>query len=199
MANWLTALASGVILTIPAVQSSAEALDPNNLTGSFEPFEAIDPPREMPKLSFVDADGRKLDLGDFAGRVVLLNLWATWCAPCVREMPDLDQMQALRGGEDFVVLALSFDRKGVPQVERFYEQRGIEHLGIYVDDNMRSFRAIAAPALPTSFILDRQGRAVGILAGPAEWSSDQALALVDHYLGLLGASAPQEAADAPAN
>jgi len=182
MANRLIALVALVILTIPALQSSAAASERPPFAGLMGDFEAFDPPREMPPIGFVDGDQQPVGIADFAGKIVVLNLWATWCAPCVREMPALDRLQAARGGDDFAVVAVSFDRKGVPIVERFFRRRDIDHLAIYVDKFVKTFRAIKLEALPTTYILGRDGRARGILVGPAEWDSPEALALIDHYL-----------------
>jgi thiol-disulfide isomerase/thioredoxin len=172
-----------VILTIPALQSSAAAQNQPPFAGLTGDFEAFDPPREMPPIDFVNGDGVRLGVADFAGKIVVLNLWATWCAPCVREMPALDRLQAARGGPDLEVVAVSFDRKGVPVVDQFFTRRKIDHLAIYVDKFVKTFRAIKLKALPTTYILGRDGRALGVLAGPAEWDSPEALALIDHYLG----------------
>jgi thiol-disulfide isomerase/thioredoxin len=197
MLSRLAVLATLVILTIPVLQSRVAAFDPGKPGGSMAEYEAFDPPREMPEIQFVDENGRELTLADFRGRVVLLNLWATWCAPCIREMPDLDALAGARDGPNFTVLALSLDRKGVPQVKSFYEQHGIEHLGIYVDKDMKSFRSFPTPVLPSTFIIGRDGRALGGLVGAADWSSAEALALVDHYLGTSDGNTPQQAAAVP--
>ena len=182
MVKRLAALVALVILTIPALQSSAAAPDPPRFAGLAMDFEAFDPPREMPSIVFVDGDEQPVDIAEFAGKIVVLNLWATWCAPCIREMPSLDRLQAARGGDDFAVVAVSFDRKGVGVVEQFFERRQIEHLAVYVDKFVKTFRAFKLKALPTTYILGRDGRALGVLAGPAEWDSAEALALIDHYL-----------------
>ena len=97
--------------------------------------------------------------------MVLLNVWATWCAPCREEMPTLDRLQAQLGGDDFHVLPLSIDRAGLGPVQRFYDEIGIRHLG-------QSFAVIG---LPTTLLIDRQGRERGRLTGPAEWDSAEAI------------------------
>ena len=178
----LAAIVALVILTIPALQSSAAAPDRPPFAGLSGDFEAFDPPREMPRIVFVDGDERPIGIDEFAGKIVVLNLWATWCAPCVREMPALDRLQAARGGDEFAVVAVSFDRKGVPVVEQFFERRQIDYLAIYIDKFIKTFRAFKLKSLPTTYILGRDGRALGALAGPAEWDSPEALALIDHYL-----------------
>jgi len=133
-------------------------------------------PREMLSPPFVDGDGRDLTLADFRGRVVLLNVWATWCAPCREEMPTLDRLQAQLGGDDFHVLPLSIDRAGLEPVRRFYEEIGIRHLGLYLAEDIRAMLAFAVIGLPTTLLIDRQGRERGRLTGPAEWDSAVSIA-----------------------
>ncbi len=108
-------------------------------------------PLETPEISFQAGSGRKLVLDDFRGRIVLLNLWATWCVPCRAEMPTLDNLQAILGGADFEVLALSLDQGGVQDVERFYRDLGLRHLAIYVDPTTRAQRELRVFGLPTTF------------------------------------------------
>jgi len=133
-------------------------------------------PREMLSAPFVDGTGRDLTLDDFRGRVVLLNVWATWCAPCREEMPTLDRLQVQLGSDDFHVLPLSIDRAGLGPVRRFYEEIGIEHLGQYLAEDIRAMLAFAVIGLPTTLLIDRQGRERGRLTGPAQWDSAEAIA-----------------------
>ena len=133
-------------------------------------------PRQLLSPPFVDGDGRGLTLADFHGRVVLLNLWATWCVPCREEMPTLDRLQARLGGEDFHVLSLSIDRAGLDPVRRFYEEIGIRHLGVYLAEDMRAMLALGAYGLPTTLLIDREGREIARRVGPAEWDSPEAVA-----------------------
>lgn len=128
-------------------------------------------PREMLSPPFVDGAGRDLTLADFRGRVVLLNVWATWCVPCREEMPTLDALQDKLGGNDFHVLPLSIDRAGLKVVRRFYDQIGIRHLGMYLADSTRVMFAFGALGLPTTILIDRDGFERGRLVGPAEWDS----------------------------
>lgn len=133
-------------------------------------------PREMLSPPFVDGDRRDLTLADFRGRVVLLNVWATWCGPCREEMPTLDRLQARLGGDDFQVLPLSIDRAGLGPVRRFYDEIGIRHLVQYLAEDIRAMLAFAVIGLPTTLLIDRQGRERGRLTGPAEWDSAEAVA-----------------------
>ena len=132
----------------------------------------------MPELTFFDEAGNEVTLADFAGDVVVLNLWATWCAPCRREMPSLDRLQAALGEDGLTVIALSLDRGDVAKVRTFFEELEIANLAIYQDPQARAGRALGAPGLPTTVVIDRAGQEVGRLLGPAEWDSEEALALL---------------------
>lgn len=137
-----------------------------------------DKPREMQSPPFVDGAGRDLTLADFRGRVVLLNIWATWCVPCREEMPTLDALQEKLGGDDFRVLPLSIDRAGMTVVRRFYDEIGIRHLGMYLADSTRAMLAFGALGLPTTILIDRDGFERGRLVGPAEWDSPEVMAQI---------------------
>ena len=126
----------------------------------------------------MDGDGRNLTLADFEGRVVLLNIWATWCPPGREEMPTLDALQARLGGSDFHVLPLSIDRAGLEPVRRFYRETGIRNLDLYIAEDTRAMLALAVVGLPTTILIDRIGRECGRLAGPAEWNSPEAVAQI---------------------
>lgn len=145
-----------------------------------------DAPRELRSPPFVDSDGRELTLADFRGRVVLLNVWATWCVPCREEMPTLDRLQARLGGEDFHVLPLSVDRAGLEPVRRFYEEIGIPHLGIYIAEGLSAMHALAVIGLPTTLLIDREGREIARLVGPAEWDSTEAVAQFESVIARKG-------------
>ncbi len=125
----------------------------------------------MPPLTFTDAEGKPYDLGHFGGRMLLVNLWATWCAPCVAEMPSLDRAQQALDAEGWTVLPLSSDRAGKSQVEPFYQRTGLRHLGIWLDPRGAAARAVGARGLPTSLVIDRQGQEVARLEGEAAWDS----------------------------
>jgi thiol-disulfide isomerase/thioredoxin len=134
------------------------------------------PPKPPPVLAFQDAAGNPLTLEDFRGKVVVLNLWATWCGPCRKEMPSLDHLQAKYGAEGIYVLPLSLDRGDLSQIQSFYDEIGIRNLKIYRDPKGAASRTLRALGLPTTLVLDRDGREVGRVLGPAEWDGDDALA-----------------------
>jgi thiol-disulfide isomerase/thioredoxin len=146
---------------------------------NFAPTE----PKPAPDLTFLDAEGNEVRLADFQGEVVVLNLWATWCAPCRREMPSLDRLQAKYGGAGLEVIALSLDRGDVAKVREFFEELEITSLAVYHDPTARAGRELGAPGLPTTVVMDRAGREVGRLLGPAEWDSEEALAVIKALLG----------------
>lgn len=128
-------------------------------------------PRAVPALGFVDGAGDARALADFRGRVVVLNVWATWCAPCREEMPTLDALQAALGGPRLEVVALSVDREGAGVVREFFDEVGIERLGVYVDTRMRAPGKLGVPGLPATLVIDPGGREVARLIGPADWNS----------------------------
>jgi thiol-disulfide isomerase/thioredoxin len=132
--------------------------------------------------------GQQVHLDSFHGRVVLLNLWATWCPPCVAEMPALDKLQADLGGEGLVVVAVSTDAQGIKKSAPFYRRAGIAHLDLYNDTRSALPQALKVNGLPVSLLLDRDGNVVGRMDGPADWDSPEAKALIEHYLKAGGAS-----------
>lgn len=133
-------------------------------------------PRDLVSPAFIDGEGLDLTLADFKGRVVLLNIWATWCVPCRVEMPMLDRLQARLGGEDFHVLPLSIDRAGLKPVQKFYKEIEIKSLGIYLAQSLQVMQALGVVGLPTTLLIDRDGREIARLVGPAEWDSPEAIA-----------------------
>jgi thiol-disulfide isomerase/thioredoxin len=139
-------------------------------------------PRPLPEIRFENGQGAAMSLADFRGSVVLLNVWATWCVPCRREMPTLDRLQATLGGPDFQVMALSIDRKGLPAVQEFYDELALGTLPIYVDESGEAQRALNVLGLPTTLLLDREGNEIGRLLGPAEWDSPAMVAFFRDYL-----------------
>lgn len=133
---------------------------------------------EVPNLAFEDGAGRSRSLADFRGRHVLLNVWATWCTPCREEMPALSRLQQKLGGPVFEVLPLSIDAGGAEAVRRFYGEIGVDALGIYVDRTMQATSALQMLGVPTTLLLDREGREIARHVGPAEWDGPTAVAAI---------------------
>ncbi|MFH1553435.1 TlpA family protein disulfide reductase [Xanthobacter autotrophicus] len=141
-------------------------------------FVRRETPAPVPELQFADGEGKPRTLGDFRGKVVLLNVWATWCLSCRKEMPTLDRLQAALGGPDFEVVALSVDRGGAEIVRNFYTDISIQHLGVHVDSSGKAGFALAIAGLPTTLLIDRHGQELGRLVGPAEWDAPDIVAFL---------------------
>ncbi|HUQ37591.1 MAG TPA: TlpA disulfide reductase family protein [Aestuariivirga sp.] len=132
----------------------------------------------VPDLAFKDSTGSEVTLSKWQGRVVLLNLWATWCAPCRKEMPTLNEVQKQLGSKDFEVVALSVDRKGLEASAAFLKETKADALGLYIDETTTSLNMLQSLGLPVTLLIDRKGREIGRLLGPAEWNSAEAIALM---------------------
>ena len=154
--------------------------------GTVKSFKPVNPPRLLPDFTFHDGDGRPVRLSDLRGRVVLVNLWATWCAPCIRELPALDRLQGKLGGDSFMVLALSLDQGGAMAVVPFFERLKIENLGVYVDPIRAAQAAFPTDVLPASFMVDRQGRATSFLRSYADWDAPEAEEMIRRHLAAPG-------------
>ncbi len=143
--------------------------------GAKNKFPLHKSPRDVAPIEFVDAAGRKLTLSHWRGKIVLLNVWATWCPPCRLEMPTLDRLQAKLGGDRFEVVALSIDRSGASVVRKFYDQIDVRRLTLYIDPTMRAQRQLKLFGLPGTLLLGPDGKELGRLLGPAEWDTPELL------------------------
>jgi len=139
-------------------------------------------PLRLPDLSFEDADGRPRKLSDWRGRTVLVNLWATWCVPCRKEMPALDRLQAKLGGKDFEVVAINIDTRDPEKPRNFLKDAGLTRLSYFSDNKAKVFQDLKAIGralgMPTSMLVDAQGCEIATIAGPAEWDSEDAVKLI---------------------
>jgi thiol-disulfide isomerase/thioredoxin len=140
----------------------------------------------LPALSFKDATGADKGLADWKGRTVLLNLWATWCVPCRKEMPALAALQQKMGGPGFEVVAVNIDTRDPDKPKAWLQQAGVSGLAYYADASARVFQELKAigkaVGMPTSLLIDGSGCEIAYLAGPAEWGSDDAVKLVQAAL-----------------
>ena len=143
-------------------------------------------PQPLPEIRFQDGDGKPYTLSDFRGKVVLLNVWATWCAPCRKEMPELAGLQEKLGSDDFEVVAISVDRKGAATSGAFLVDNGAVALKLYVDPSALVLDKLKAIGLPASYLIDRQGREIGRLFGPAAWNGPDAERLIRAALAEAG-------------
>jgi len=145
-------------------------------------FVLHDTPRPVINVRYQTRDGGRGDMEDFRGKVILVNVWATWCVPCREEMPTLDALQAELGSDRFEVVALSIDRAGAPVVQRFYDEIGITNLKMYVDKTMLSMTALRTIGLPTTILIDAQGQELGRLVGAAEWDDPEMVSFLRGFI-----------------
>ena len=144
-------------------------------------------PKRLPQLAFTGPDGQPRTLADFQGKTVLLNLWATWCVPCRKEMPALDALQGRLGGDTFEVVTVNIDTRNLDKPKAWLQEVGIKQLGYYADPSAKVFQDLKAVGkafgMPTTLLIDPQGCELGTLAGPAEWASEDAVKLIEAALG----------------
>ncbi len=175
------AAAIAMVLMLPA--AAVRAADPPPFSGASRQFTLVVPAKKAPLGTVEDEKGGKVDLGAMLkGKVVLLNLWATWCAPCVVELPTLDALQRELGGGDFEVVAVSVDRRGMDVVGPFWKERGYRHLAIRLDPGGKLMRDFGTIGLPTSYLIARDGTVAGYLEGHGDWASPEAQQLVRFFL-----------------
>ncbi len=148
---------------------------------SLSKLTSLEAPPPQPDISFSSTGGEKMSLSDYRGQVILVNAWATWCPPCVAEMPSLNNLQTQRGGDDFQVVTISLDNKK-EDISEFFETNGIDVLPSWHDSTYQINGKLQLPGLPTSVIYDRSGREVARLLGEAEWDSPEAIALIDYLI-----------------
>jgi len=139
-------------------------------------------PMKLPDLAFEDANGKPKKLSDWRGRTVLVNLWATWCVPCRKEMPALDSLQGKLGGDKFAVVAINIDTRDSEKPKAFLRDGNLTRLGNFSDSKAKVFQDLKsiglALGMPTSVLIDGQGCEIGNIAGPAEWDSEDAIKLI---------------------
>jgi thiol-disulfide isomerase/thioredoxin len=179
--KWTVAAALVILLATPGTGTPAESgsdMPDRTRLGEFVPASQ---PFSAPAISLVDSAGQTVELSDLRGKLVLVNLWATWCEPCLREMPSLERLQS-RLGERIAVLAVSEDRGGNKTVEPFIAKLGLKSVKIYIDPKSEVGHAFGARGLPTSFLIDREGKVLGRVEGAAEWDSPKILGVLEPLL-----------------
>ncbi len=158
--------------------------------GAVAAFQMARKPADLSQIAYINADGARTTIGAGAGRVRLVNLWATWCAPCRWEMPALDRLQGELGGEDFAVLPINIDIGDAGKPRAFLVSIKAENLALNTDPDMATFEAMKkrglALGLPVTALIDRQGCLIGHMNGPAEWDSDDAKALIKAAIAAAG-------------
>lgn len=149
--------------------------------GGIKALTVLDTPPAQPTLTFSNIRGDKMRLSDYKGKVILVNIWATWCPPCVVEMPMLNELQTLRGSTDFEVINISLDRTA-EEASQYLEDKNLSHLQDWHDSTYNLPSAIKAPGLPVTILYNRSGREIARLSGEADWVSPEALLLIDKVI-----------------
>jgi thiol-disulfide isomerase/thioredoxin len=157
--------------------------------GAMAPLVIKPRPVDLPPLTFTDAAGKPVSLADFRGKIVLLNIWATWCVPCREEMPALDKLDTKLGGKDFQVVAVNIDKGGADKAAAFLKETGVTHLALYTDPSGKLFATLKAVGMPTTLIVDRSGREIARLVGPADWASPEAVKVIEAAIAAPSAGA----------
>ncbi len=175
-----------------AAKPLAVSLDPL-VGGEVAAFQIANAPDELSALAFLGPDGEAKTLADFKGKVTLVNLWATWCGPCRKEMPALDRLQAALGGPDFAVVPVSIDTGESTRPAAYLQSVGAKNLPLYTDRTTEIFEKLKerglAIGLPVTVLLDRNGCRLGHINGPAEWDSEDGKRLIE--AAIKPQSAPQ--------
>ncbi len=157
--------------------------------GAMAPLLVRSKPLDLPPFTFADADGKPKSLADFSGKIVLLNIWATWCVPCRDEMPALDRLETKLGGKDFAVVAVNIDRGGSGKAAAFLKETGATHLALYTDPTGKLFATLKAVGMPTTLIIGRDGKEIARLIGPADWASPEAIKVIEAAIAANGSGA----------
>lgn len=158
------------------VSANHQANEP--IDGTVNSFRWLKSPLTLNDVPIHSDEGKQVTLSEFKGRIILLNLWASWCSPCVRELPALDRLQQRHGGEDFVVVAVSLDSDPDLARKMFIDRLAIENLKLYIEPAEQISRFFPVNVLPASFIIDRKGQAIGLLRGYVDWDDPQADTLI---------------------
>jgi thiol-disulfide isomerase/thioredoxin len=174
-----------VALALPALLSQARveaATSGPPIEGPMIKFVASDPPVPVPDTPFIGADGETIKLADYDGQLVLLNFWATWCAPCIRELPSLEALSTSIHDPRFRVQLVSIDRAGAQFYGPFLKKLGITTLTSASDPRAALLRKLKGPGIPITLLINREGMVVGRLIGDAQWDSPAARRLIQYYL-----------------
>lgn len=168
------------------VMASHEASEPSD--GSVDSFRWLETPLPVAASAFHDGQGKQISLSQFEGKIVLLNIWASWCQPCVIELPALDRLQQRLGSDDFVVVAVSIDSDAEEARKMFVDRLSMKHLQLYIEPAEQVGKYFPVDVLPASFFIDRQGRAMGLLRSYVEWDDPLADKLIERLVAGVEAS-----------
>ncbi len=173
-----TALLFGANTALADVEAAKALRD-----GDMKKLVIHEAPKEVTQTAFETIEGGEGTLGDYEGKVVVLNFWATWCAPCRKEMPMLSDLQTQLGGDDFEVVTIATGRNPPQAMKAFFDEIGVENLPLHRDPRSKIAREMGVLGLPVTMVLDRDGSEIGRLVGDAHWNSDSAVAIIEALIG----------------
>ena len=150
----------------------------------------LDPPFQVPDTPYLVEGGGTGTLAEYRGKVIVLNFWATWCPPCIEEMPSLDRLAERHAGSHLAVVTMAMDRASEDTIKAFHDEHGLRHLTIQRDPDMKLARSMRLFGLPTTFLVDHRGDVVAQLVGEAQWDADEALAVIMPLVEAAVADAP---------
>lgn len=177
----MTLIVAGVIFSTLGTENSADSEGPP-LSGQMKNFVLAKSIQPRPKIKWKDAEGNDVSLDKFSGKVVLLNFWATWCPPCVRELPSINRLQKTLGGDSFTVVALNIDLSGKPAAVPMVKRLNLDALDLYLDPTQISSKSLGLQAMPTTYLFSREGNILGLFRGGAEWDSKEARSLLKFFI-----------------
>lgn len=184
-----TFAALALVIWSPLASNSVARADSGPpIEGQVQNYEPLDAPLAVPDVTVLAKDDGPITLDRFKGKFVVLNFWATWCGPCIRELPSLQRLNEALGGETAQVVLVSQDRGGFKQTDRFLKKLKVEFPDNFIDERLKFSRAIGVVSLPTTILIGSDGMEVGRLVGSAEWDSPEALELINWYVDKAGAS-----------
>ena len=179
----LAAIVSFLMLAFLPSQATAHGNDhPPALRNSRNQFAFLRPQKPAPMTPILAEDGSMMVLDRYRGKVILLNIWATWCPPCIRELPALDRLQSALRGRDFTVMALSIDEADMEVPVSFVRGLGLENLDVYLNFTGSIAKGFPLYGLPITYLIDRRGLVIGYLVGAADWDSPEAMKFLSHYI-----------------
>ena len=179
----LAAIVSFLLLSFLPQEAAAHGSDhPPALRNARNQFVFLRPQKPAPMTPILAEDGSMMVLDRYRGKVILLNLWATWCPPCIQELPALDNLQSVLGGQDFTVLALSIDEADIEVPVSFVRDLGLKNLDVYLDFTGTTAKAFPLYGLPITYLIDRRGLVIGYIVGAADWNSPEAMKFLSHYI-----------------
>lgn len=184
----VTAAFAVAIIGPPGLPAGAAADSGPPIAGQVQNYEPLATPVAVPDVTVLDREDGPVTLDRFKGKFVVLNFWATWCGPCIRELPSLARLNTALGGKTAQVVLVSQDRGGFKQTDRFLKKLQVEFPDNFIDERLKFSRAIGVVSLPTTILIGPDGKEVGRLVGHAEWDSPEALALIDWYRNGAGES-----------